>query len=113
MRILAVSSPDKAAASAGGYDAVVLVGHDPLAAALKPLKAALKALAASDQAAACAVNLVPADGVAGGRLIVSPTGPLGRDFDDVRRHADADAVREAKLDRLAFHDLLDYVEHAR
>lgn len=89
MRILAVPSPDKAAAARGGYDAVVLVGHDPLAAKVAPLKAALKALASSDHAAGSAVNLVPADGVAGGRLVVAPTGPLGRDFDDVRRHADA------------------------
>jgi len=89
MRILAVASPDKAAAKGGGYDAVVLVGHDPLRAEVPPLTATLKALAATDAAASCAVNLVPADGVAGGRLVVSPTGPLGRDFDDVRRHADA------------------------
>ena len=89
MRILAVTSPDKAAASRGGYDAVVLVGHDPLAVKLPPLAAALKSLAASDSAATSAVNLVPAAGVAGGRLVVSPTGPLERDYDDVRRHADA------------------------
>jgi len=44
MRILAVPSPDKAASKGGGYDAVVLVGHDPLRAGLAPLKPALKAL---------------------------------------------------------------------
>ena len=37
MRILAVPSPDKAASKGGGYDAVVLVGHDPLRAGLAPL----------------------------------------------------------------------------
>lgn len=89
MRILAVTSPDSAAAAGGGYDAVVLVGHDPLSVGLKPLQKALKALAASDASASCAVNMVPADGVAGGRLVVAPTGPLSRDYDDVRRYADA------------------------
>ena len=89
MRILAVPSPDSAAAAGGGYDAVVLVGHDPLAVGLKPLQQALQALGSADASANGAVNLVPADGVAGGRLVVAPTGPLGRDYDDVRRHADA------------------------
>jgi len=92
MRILAVSSPEKAAAGSGGYDAVVLVGNDPLRARIKPLQAALRALAASDDSASGSVNLVPASGVAGGRLVVAPTGPLARDFDDVRRYADAASI---------------------
>jgi leucyl aminopeptidase len=35
------------------------------------------------------VVLVPAEGVPGGRLIVAPTGPLTREYDDVRRYAEA------------------------
>lgn len=33
--------------------------------------------------------LMVSDAIAGGRLIFAPTGPLGRDYDDVRRFADA------------------------
>ncbi|HEX5656467.1 MAG TPA: aminopeptidase [Polyangiales bacterium] len=35
------------------------------------------------------VTLIPASEVPGGRLIFAPTGPLDRDYDDVRRVADA------------------------
>jgi leucyl aminopeptidase len=35
------------------------------------------------------VVLVPAEGLPGGRLIVAPTGPLTREYDDVRRFAEA------------------------
>jgi len=89
MRILAEKSPDKAALARSGYDAVLLVGHEPTKANLKPLRAALKSLASADQSASSQVNLIAADGIAGGRLIVAPTGPVTRDFDDVRRYAEA------------------------
>ncbi len=44
--------------------------------------------------------LLPAPGVAGGRLIFAPTGPLDRDYDDVRRVADA-AARGMRVARAA------------
>lgn len=91
LRILAVPDPAKAAVPGGGFDAVVLVAHSPLAAAthVDCLRAPLRALAAADARVASQVNLVADDRVAGGRLIVAPTGPLLRDHDDVRRYADA------------------------
>ena len=89
MRILAVPSPDSAAAARSGFDAVVLVGHDPKKAKVAPLQAPLRALLAADASASTAVNLVPSADVAGGRLVVAPTGPVHRDFDDVRRYAEA------------------------
>ena len=88
-RILAVKSPADAAAAGGGFDAVVLVGHAPSHGGIPALRAPLQALAKSDAKFASAVNFVPAEGVAGGRLVVAPTGPLGRDYDDVRRYAEA------------------------
>ncbi|MBL8748447.1 MAG: leucyl aminopeptidase family protein [Planctomycetes bacterium] len=88
-RILAVRSPEKAAAAGGGFDAVVLVGHAPAAADLALLRPFLRAAAAADAKFASGVSMLPAAGIAGNRLVVSPTGPLGRDHDDVRRHAEA------------------------
>jgi leucyl aminopeptidase len=90
-RILAVPSPEKALQKAGGFDAVVLVGHNPAAAHghLDALRAPLQAHAKADAAFASSVNLLAADGLPGNRLIVAPTGPLGRDHDDVRRCAEA------------------------
>ncbi|MBL9076658.1 MAG: leucyl aminopeptidase family protein [Planctomycetes bacterium] len=90
--ILAVKSPDQAAAAGNGFDAVVLVGHAPATVAVPALKPHLRAAAAVDAQLARTVNLLPAPGVAGGRLVVAPTGPLGRDHDDVRGYAEAAAA---------------------
>jgi leucyl aminopeptidase len=91
LRIVAVSDPSKAVAPQGGFDAVVLVAHTPagLGGYVSALKAPLAALAKADARMASAVNLLPADGLAGHRLVVAPTGPLQRDHDDVRRYAEA------------------------
>jgi leucyl aminopeptidase len=67
----------------------VLIGHDPANANCAPLADALAALAKADASATTAVNLIAAAGIAGGRLIVSPTGPVSRDYDDVRRYQEA------------------------
>jgi leucyl aminopeptidase len=90
-RILAVSSLDKAFAKNSPYDAVVLVGHALTAAGghFAALQAPLQALAKADARIGGTVNLIAAEGVPGGRLITAPCGPLGRDHDDVRRHAEA------------------------
>lgn len=89
MRILAETSPETAVLARSGYDAVVLVGHDPIKAKVKPLENALKSLASVDASASVAVNLVADSSLAGGRLVVAPTGPVSRDYDDVRRYAEA------------------------
>ena len=100
IRILAVPAIDKAAAKGSGFDAVVLVAHTPTGAAghLELLQAPLRALAKADAKCGSAVNLVAAEHLAGGRLVVAPTGPLTRDHDDVRRYAEAASagVRRAR-----------------
>jgi len=81
-------------------DCVVLVCHsldavkdDALALAVKALKAQI----AVSPDAAKAGCVVPAPGLAGGRVVLAPTGPLDRDYDDARRWAEAGAegVRRA------------------
>ncbi|MFK7742660.1 MAG: leucyl aminopeptidase family protein [Planctomycetota bacterium] len=89
MRITAVPSPESAAAARGGFDAVVLVGPTPTKVRLKCLQDALRSLDRADASADSSINMVPAAGVAGGRLVIAPTGPIERDFDDVRRYAEA------------------------
>ncbi|MFM1873445.1 MAG: hypothetical protein RL398_2867, partial [Planctomycetota bacterium] len=88
-RILAVPSLDKALAPRGGFDAVVVVGHDLSAIRHAALQPAIKAQAAVDAAFAGAVSMAACGDLAGGRLITAPTGPIGRDHDDVRRYAEA------------------------
>ena len=99
-RISAVPSTDKVLAKGSGFDAVVLVGHAPAAAGghLDALRAPLQALAKVDAAFQSRVSVIAADGLPGNRLVVAPTGPLGRDHDDVRRCAEAAAagVRRAR-----------------
>ncbi|MBX3461549.1 MAG: leucyl aminopeptidase family protein [Planctomycetes bacterium] len=96
--IVAVPSPDAAAAAGSRFDAVVLVGHAPATVAVPALRPHLQAAAAADAAFARTLSLLPAEGVAGGRLVVAPTGSLFRDHDDVRRYAEAAAkgVRRAR-----------------
>eukprot|EP01137_Pigoraptor_chileana_P027414 Opistho-2@9976 len=53
---------------------------------------ALTAARALDAAVGSLVCLIPVNGVCGNRVILSPTGPLSRDYDDVRRFADASAA---------------------
>ena len=72
------------------FDAVVLVAS-ALRADLPLIGEPLSRALALDARVAHAVSLVPAP-VSGGRLIVSPTGPLDRDYDDVRRVAAAASV---------------------
>jgi leucyl aminopeptidase len=90
-RLSAVPSLDKALQKGGGFDAVVLVGHALAAAGAyhELLKAPVALLQAADAKFASAVNLLPAQGLPGGRLVTAPTGPLLRDHDDVRRYAEA------------------------
>ncbi len=98
-RVTAVPDPGKvAAAKNSSFEAVVLVGHDLAQVDLPPLRDALKTAAAIDQGFASRAALWSAPAAAGGRLVTAPTGPLLRDYDDVRRYADA-AARGACIAR--------------
>ncbi|XP_047475065.1 putative aminopeptidase W07G4.4 isoform X1 [Penaeus chinensis] len=78
--------------SSEDYDGIVLVTDalSKLGSGFEPLAAALKSQAEFDSSVekdgACVKVNLPA-----GRLIFAPTGPLNRDYDDVRRFADAAA----------------------
>ena len=69
------------------FDAVVLVTSSPIT-GIASLDRALTTARALDARLDLEVSLIPAE-VSGKRLIVAPTGPLTRDFDDVRRVGDA------------------------
>lgn len=71
-------------------DATVLIAppYPSVEAHLAPFAEAVAA-AAIDKAFTSALNVIPAAAAAGGRLVFSPTGPLRRDYDDVRRVAEA------------------------
>jgi leucyl aminopeptidase len=69
------------------FDSVVLVSPRTTC-GIAAIDEAASTLAAVDARVGSECLLVPAD-LPGGRLILAPTGPLGRDFDDVRRFADA------------------------
>jgi hypothetical protein len=88
-RVLAVKAPLKAVTDGNTHDAVVLVSPAPSRTSLTPLVPYLRAAAEVDAKLDGVVSLLPAPRVAGGRLVVSPTGPLTRDHDDVRRWAEA------------------------
>eukprot|EP01094_Clydonella_sp_ATCC50884_P022193 TRINITY_DN5055_c0_g1_i1.p1 TRINITY_DN5055_c0_g1~~TRINITY_DN5055_c0_g1_i1.p1 ORF type:complete len:520 (-),score=167.39 TRINITY_DN5055_c0_g1_i1:146-1705(-) len=85
-----------AAVASGEYDATVVVcGPDGVPEGAPVFGAAVASAAKVDKSVGKkgAVFLcADASAACGGRLIVSGTGPLGRDFDDVRRVADAAAA---------------------
>ncbi|PVD31088.1 hypothetical protein C0Q70_10366 [Pomacea canaliculata] len=73
------------------YDGVVVVTDSPskLTGSLKSLGEAIDNYGKKDQDYTKSVNLIQTDAVPSQRLIFSPTGPLNRDYDDVRRFTDA------------------------
>lgn len=83
----------EASVGAAGYDGIVLVTDclEKLQGQLSPLQAPLKGQASFDESVlkegACVKVDLPAS-----RLVFSPTGPLNRDQDDVRRFSDAAAA---------------------
>lgn len=85
---------DPAALNPADHDALIAVfsAPDQLDALPLGLGAAARQALAVDAALGAQVGLVPAAGAPGGRLVLSPTGPLDRDHDDVRRFGDAAAV---------------------
>ncbi|MBL8861685.1 MAG: leucyl aminopeptidase family protein [Planctomycetes bacterium] len=85
-QLLAV--PELAKAAKLGFDSAVLVAHD-LAGAPPAWRGAIEAQRAIDARASTQLALVACAAAPGGRLVLSPTGPVQRDHDDVRRYADA------------------------
>lgn len=89
VELVAVSSPASAVAAGSAFDAVVAVGPLDGFAELPGIAAHLEATAAIDAEAGRRVTLRVASDLAGGRLVFAPVGALDRDYDDVRRFADA------------------------
>ena len=76
--------------TAEGFDAVVLVTAATSPDAIpEPFQSTVTEAAKVDKTVLKSVTVHVDKGVAGSRLIVSPTGPLNRGYDDVRRIGDA------------------------
>ena len=73
----------------GPWDAVIYISPSAKSATSSAITDAIAAFAEIDKRVGLQPTLVPADGVAGGRIIFSPAGNLMRYFDDVRRYGDA------------------------
>lgn len=78
----------KAAIESGQYDALILI-QGPKAQLPAPVAELLADYGRLDARLAGGCLLVPGQGLPGGRLVASATGPLLRDYDDVRRFYDA------------------------
>src|SRR5690554_6214868 len=76
----------------GGWDALLVVGPD-FSSLPEEYKAAIAAAKTTDASVGEQLSVVACDKAPGGRLVLAPTGPLDRDYDDVRRFYDA--AREA------------------
>ncbi|NIB44888.1 leucyl aminopeptidase family protein [Pseudomaricurvus alkylphenolicus] len=72
-------------------DAVILITSNTGCDSCEQVNAVLAGAAQVDQRLGKETVLIHASELAGGRLIHAPTGPLDRDYDDVRRFADAAA----------------------
>jgi len=83
------ADPHSAVKNKGGFDAVVVVTPALALGSYPELNEAIQAAAAIDARVGKDAVLMPAPDLAGGRLAIAPTGPLDRDYDDVRRYADA------------------------
>ena len=93
-RLHAVTDLDHALADAGrqdapAHDALIVVAHDVSAVDHPLVVQAFATASALDARAAHVVSLVPCEGAPGARVVLSPTGPVLRDQDDVRRYAEA------------------------
>ncbi|KAB5567819.1 hypothetical protein PHYPO_G00237220 [Pangasianodon hypophthalmus] len=73
------------------YDGVLLVAQnfDGLPSELEGLKAPLQDYSAVDSSLSDSVVVLKVVGLPGDRLVFAPTGPLNRDYDDIRRFSDA------------------------
>lgn len=86
--LLEVEDPTVAAVDRESWDAVVVVSPTLNLTDLAVIHDPLRAAAEVDACVGQNVVLIPTPGLAGGRLVFAPTGPLGRDWDDVRRYAE-------------------------
>lgn len=75
--------------TSGAWDAAVVVGPEPVLTDIAGLDHAISSLRAVDRRVDHDVTCSSCAEAPGGRLVVSPTGPLGRDYDDVRRFGEA------------------------
>uniref|UniRef100_A0A3B4WPK2 Zgc:152830 n=1 Tax=Seriola lalandi dorsalis TaxID=1841481 RepID=A0A3B4WPK2_SERLL len=73
------------------FDGVVLVtqSHDTLPSELECLKAPLQDYSSVDSGLGEEVVLIKVPGLPGNRLVFASTGPVNRDYDDIRRFSDA------------------------
>lgn len=73
------------------FDGVVLVtqSHETLPAELECLKAPLQDYSSLDSGLGEEVVLIKVPGLPGNRLVFASTGPVNRDYDDIRRFGDA------------------------
>lgn len=73
----------------GAWDALVVVTPTGGLPEVAPVEAVLAPYRSAAADWGSQVGLVPGPGVPGGRVVLAPTGPLDRDWDDVRRFGDA------------------------
>ncbi|GGD48213.1 M17 family metallopeptidase [Lacimicrobium alkaliphilum] len=83
------SNIDKAISSGSDWDAVILIAQDHQHLNNLTLKETIASHQRIDARVGKECMLLIASGIAGGRLVYAPTGPLDRGFDDVRRVSDA------------------------
>ncbi len=97
-RLEIVTDTTTAASANGSFDAVLIVSSDVSRHEHPVIQRYLQARAAVDARLSESVSFLAAPELAGGRLIVAPTGRIDRDHDDVRRFADAagQAMRRAR-----------------
>ena len=89
--LIPVADLNKELEAEGQWDAVVAVAPGLRFPDAPALQAAADAYRRVDAGADEGVHLLAAPALAGGRLILSGTGPVDRDYDDVRRFGDAAA----------------------
>ncbi len=88
-KLTCVDQASVASTDSGHWDAVIVVSPTTALDDLPFVQQVIETATRIDACVGKTTVLIPAPGLPGGRLILSPTGPLGRDHDDVRRFADA------------------------
>lgn len=89
MTQLRTTDAESAWRAGGDADALILVGPAPRSTGIGPVDRCLSEARAVDAGLDGEVSLLPLAEVAGGRLVLAPTGSLDRDGDDVRRFGEA------------------------
>ncbi|MFT7109565.1 MAG: leucyl aminopeptidase, partial [Psychrobacter glaciei] len=90
-----LAKPVSASLDCTSHDALIIISNDFSHIPNTPLRDAILNQAQVDSRIGNQVTLLV---VAGKRVVLAPTGPLNRDYDDVRRYYDAAklAINEAK-----------------